>query len=130
MLFGKYINRYYLRYFPAFFLGVLALILVDYMQLVIPKLYRMTVNGMIDGAVEVEGTLLPFDMDFLLDRICLPMMIVILGIVFGRFLWRVCFRGSAPGLCSLSDEQGVSFSQIPPTYCADSHEQRCQKDYS
>lgn len=95
MLFGKYINRYYFRYFPAFFLGVLALILVDYMQLVIPKLYRMTVNGMIDGAVEVEGTILPFNMDFLLDRICLPMIIVIAGIVFGRFLWRVCFRGSA-----------------------------------
>ena len=42
--------------------------------------YQMVVNGMNDGAVTVEGELLPFDMDFLLDRVCLPMIFV--GILF------------------------------------------------
>lgn len=95
LLFGKHINGYYLRYFPAFFLGILALVAVDYMQLVIPELYRMTVNGIIDGEVTLDGAVHPFDMTFLLDRICLPMIVVILFMVLGRFSWRVCFRGAA-----------------------------------
>ena len=37
MLFGKHINRYYLRHLPVLILGVLALVLVDYVQLIIPE---------------------------------------------------------------------------------------------
>ncbi len=55
----------------------------------------MTVNGINDGVVELDGALLPFDMDFLLDHICLPMIFVILMLVVGRFTWRICFFGSA-----------------------------------
>ena len=95
MIFGKHINRYYLKYAVVLLIGVTALIVVDYMQLVIPNLYQMTVNGINDGVVTVNGQTLPFDMDFLLDRICMPMLGVILSMVFGRFLWRVCIFGSA-----------------------------------
>ncbi|MBQ9780259.1 MAG: ABC transporter ATP-binding protein [Clostridia bacterium] len=95
MLFGKHINKYYLRYLPAILLGLLALLLVDYMQLVIPEMYRMTVNGINDGVVLHDGVEKAFTMEFLLDEICLPLMVVILVIVFGRFLWRICFRGAA-----------------------------------
>ena len=95
MLFGKHINQYYLRYLPIMLLGLAALIMVDYVQLVVPELYRMTINGINDGFVTVDGSNIPFDIDFLLDRICLPMIFVILTMVVGRFLWRVCFRGSA-----------------------------------
>ena len=38
VIFGKYINRYYLRHAPTLLLGIAALILVDYMQLIIPEL--------------------------------------------------------------------------------------------
>ena len=38
MIFGKHINKYYLRYAPMLLLGLLALVLVDYMQLVVPEL--------------------------------------------------------------------------------------------
>ncbi|MBE6657507.1 MAG: ABC transporter ATP-binding protein [Ruminococcaceae bacterium] len=95
MLFGKLINRYYLRYLPLFLLGIAALVVVDYMQLVLPQLYRTVVNGMIYGQITDGGTVVPFDMDYLLDHICLPMIGVILCLVAGRFLWRVCFRGAA-----------------------------------
>ncbi len=95
MIFGKHINRYYLRYLPVLLLGVLSLIVVDYTQLVIPELYRSVVNGLIYGKVELDDGAHIFDMTFLLDRICLPMIIVILCVVAGRFLWRVCFRGAA-----------------------------------
>ncbi|MBQ5973640.1 MAG: ATP-binding cassette domain-containing protein, partial [Oscillospiraceae bacterium] len=95
MLFGKHINRYYLRYGPLLLLGAAALVAVDYFQLVVPELYRMVINGVNDGIVAVDGAPVPFTMDFLLDRICLPLLGVIAVMVAGRFLWRVCFFGSA-----------------------------------
>lgn len=95
MVFGKHINRYYFKYAGWLLLGLASLVTVDYFQLEIPKLYRMLVNGMNGGRVEVDGALLVFDMDFLLDRICMPMVGIILAMVFGRFLWRVCFFGAA-----------------------------------
>lgn len=95
MIFGKHINRYYLKYSPVLLLGLLALGLVDFMQLEIPKLYRMVINGMDSGMVEVAGELVPFDLNFLLDQICMPMVGIILALVVGRFLWRLCFLGSA-----------------------------------
>ena len=87
MIFGKHINRYYLRYFHILLLGTVALLLVDYFQLKIPELYRIVVNAL-NGNVE------NFDLDFLLDEICLPMLFIILMLVVGRFLWRICFFGS------------------------------------
>lgn len=95
MLFGKHINRYYIRYLPALLLGILSLIAVDYAQLTVPELYRTVINGMNDGEVLVDGVMMEFNMDFLLDRICLPMIFIILAMVVGRFLWRICFFGSA-----------------------------------
>ena len=95
MIFGKHINRYYLRYGAWLLLGILALAMVDTFQLKIPELYRMVINGMNNGVVEQGGTMVPFDMDFLLDQICLPLIVVIVCMAIGRFLWRVCFFGSA-----------------------------------
>jgi len=88
MIFGKHINRYYLRYAPALLLGVLAIITVDVLQLKIPELYRMVINGM-------NGETQPFDLDYLLDRICLPMIVVLFGMAVCRILWRYCFMCTA-----------------------------------
>ena len=95
MIFGKYINRYYLKYAPWLLFGLVSLVMVDYLQLEIPKLYSMLINGMNMGYVELDGVRLAFDLNFLLDHICMPMVKVILAIVVGRFLWRICFFGSA-----------------------------------
>ncbi|MBE6974760.1 MAG: ABC transporter ATP-binding protein [Ruminococcaceae bacterium] len=95
MIFGKHINRYYLRYAGWLLLGLVALVAVDMLQLEIPALYGMVVNGMNEGYVVVDGVERAFDLDVLLDLICMPMVRVILLVVFGRFLWRVCFFGSA-----------------------------------
>ena len=95
MIFGKHINRYYLKYAPHLLLGLLALWTVDYLQLVIPEIYQMVINGMNQGYVMVDGVEYAFDMAFLLDRICKPMLIVAVAIVFGRFLWRVSIFGAA-----------------------------------
>ena len=95
MIFGKHINRYYLKYAHWLIAGLAALVMVDFLQLEIPKLYRMLINGMNMGYVMLDGVQVPFDMDFVLDEICMKMVKVILSIVFGRFVWRYCFFGSA-----------------------------------
>ena len=95
MLFGKHINRYYIRYAPILLLGIAALILVDVVQLKIPELYRLLINGMNTGLVVKDGAAQAFDLDFLLDDICLPTLVIVCAMVFGRFLWRYCFFGTA-----------------------------------
>ena len=95
MIFGKHINRYYLRFAHWLLLGMTSLILVDYMQLEVPELYQTVIDGMQYGYVMVDGTPVAFDMTLLLDRICMPMVVIILALALGRFLWRVCFFGTA-----------------------------------
>ena len=95
MILGKHINRYYLRYLHWLIAGLAALLMVDYLQLEIPALYGMVVNGMNDGFVVVDGVSHAFTMEFVVDFICMPMVKVIMFIILGRFLWRVCFFGSA-----------------------------------
>jgi len=86
-------------------LGILSLVLVDYMQLVVPELYRMVINGIDTGYVDGVA----FDMDFLLDKICLPMIYVIVAMIIGRFLWRICFFGA--GVKVETDIRGKMFDR-------------------
>ncbi len=95
MIFGKHINRYYLKYSLMLLLGLAALTVVDVLQLEIPNLYQMVVNGVSQGYVYRDGVKYAFDMDFLLDHICMPMVGIILAMVVGRFLWRALFFGAA-----------------------------------
>ena len=95
MIFGKYINRYYLKNAPVLLLGLAALLTVDYIQLLIPRLYRLVINGVNLGQVVVDGQTVAFGKDVLFQHICLPMIYIIILMVLGRFLWRVCFFGSA-----------------------------------
>ncbi len=95
MLFGKHINRYYLRYFYAILLGGLALLLVDWVQLKVPELYRETINGIGTGYSYRNGARVPFDLTYLLEDVCKPLIFIILTMVVGRFLWRVCLFGTA-----------------------------------
>ena len=98
MIFGRHINKYYLKYGLYLLFGLISLGTVDYLQLVIPNLYQQVINGMNRGYVVVDGVQQTFDMSFLLDRICMPMVGIILAIVVGRFLWRIMFFGAAIGV--------------------------------
>lgn len=94
MIFGKHINKFYIKYLFVLLLGVVALVAVDYFQLKIPEYYGMVINGVNNGVVDFNGETVAFDMDFLFNHICLPMFLVALVMVTGRFLWRICFFGS------------------------------------
>ncbi len=95
MVLHKQFNFYYIKYGWLLLLGILALVVVDFGQLKVPELYRMVINGMNTGVVDFKGATVPFDMNFLLDNICRPLLIVVLFICIGRFAWRICFFGAA-----------------------------------
>ena len=65
MIFGKYINRYYLKHAPVLLLGILSLLTVDYIQLLIPELYRLVINGVNLGQVVVDGQTMAFTKEVL-----------------------------------------------------------------
>jgi ATP-binding cassette subfamily B protein len=109
MLFGKQINRYYLKHAPTLLLGILVLVAVDYFQLLVPEFYQMVVDGINSGFATVDGVQKAFDMDFLLEEICKPLIFVILIMVVGRFLWRICFFGS--GIKVETDLRGRMFDR-------------------
>ena len=48
MLFGKHINKYYKKYFWYFIAGLIALVLVDYFQLIVPEALGQIVD-LFDG---------------------------------------------------------------------------------
>ena len=86
MIFGKYINKYYLKYALMIIVGLAALIAVDYAQLMIPEMYCIVIDG-------VNGEI-PFNLEILWSDVCVPMFFIIVALVVGRFLWRVCLFGS------------------------------------
>ena len=112
MIFGKYINRYYLKNAPVLLLGLLALLMVDYIQLLIPQFYRLVINGVNLGQVVVNGQTLPFTKEVLLQHICLPMIWIVVLMVIGRFLWRICFFGSAVRVAANLRERMFDHSRL------------------
>lgn len=111
MIFGKYINRYYLKHAPVLLLGILSLLTVDYIQLLIPELYRLVINGVNLGQVVVDSQTMAFTKEVLFQHICLPMIYIVVLMVIGRFLWRVCFFGSAVRVAADLREQMFDHSR-------------------
>lgn len=88
MIFGKYINKYYLIFSWALLIGLAALILVDIYQLKIPEIYSTIIDGL-NGTSTV-----PLNKETLFDLV-IDMFGIVAVMVIGRALWRVCFYGSA-----------------------------------
>lgn len=95
MIFGRHINRYYRRYGISLLIGLAALAAVDYLQLLIPEIYQMVINGLNQGFIIADGQQLALTMDVVVDKFCMPMVKIALAIIFGRFAWRVAIFGSA-----------------------------------
>lgn len=86
MIFGKHINKYYLKYWYLFVLGIIALVAVDYAQLKMPFLIRdLVAEASEHGSVS---------WDYLLR--VMGYMLIIAGSMFvGRFLWRITILRAA-----------------------------------
>lgn len=95
VIFGKHINEYYKKYGARLVFGLIVLATVDYMQLMIPNLYQLVINGMNEGVVTIDGVRTVFDLNVVLNQICLPLVGIIISIVVGRFTWRMAIFGAA-----------------------------------
>ena len=93
MIFGRYINKYYLKYLGLIITGIITLVVVDYVQLEIPVIYRMVLTAMNSGYID-EAHTVPFTADVFMTHICLPMLIIIAVMLIGRCVWRICFFGA------------------------------------
>ena len=83
MIFGKYINCYYRRYWYYFFIGILALVLVDIVQLFIPEIIGNAISSLDKGTFVDK------------DYITVLLSLVGIGVLMfiGRSAWRLCING-------------------------------------
>ena len=88
MVFGKYVNKFYKKYFWHFFFGILTVIFVDYIQLFIPAITGRIIDSITNGGIS-EG-----NWQFLIEQ-SIYIALVGLGMFVGRFLWRICIFGEA-----------------------------------
>ena len=107
MLFGKYLNKYYKKYWPLLLLGVLVLIVVDVAQTFIPKFLGQIVdndNKLVNDLGE-------------LWRI-VGYVLLCAGIMFvGRFVWRIAiFRASTGIAAGLRKDMFEKAEKLTPAY--------------
>ncbi len=95
MIFGKFINKYYLKYIISFIIGTIALIVVDYSQLRLPEI----VGELIDALKvweenyrldELGKAILESLYGYRLELIKLAVIMFV-----GRFTWRYAIYGAA-----------------------------------
>lgn len=79
MLFGKYINKYYLKFGWLFLIGLIGLVAVDVFQLVIPEYLGKLVDMFDSNAVDKNA----------LKEIIIGVMVVAVVMLFGRIMWRL-----------------------------------------
>ena len=54
MIFGKHINKYYLKYLWVFLIGIAALIAVDIYQLQIPEIFGNIIDALKEKVLTVD----------------------------------------------------------------------------
>ena len=107
MLFSKYLNKYYARYWFFFLIGIFSLVAVDYVQLFEPEFLGELVDTLSDGSATVSSVV----------SISLKLLIVA-GIMFaGRMLWRfTLFNASLRIQAGLRREMFLKSERLSPTY--------------
>jgi len=85
MIFGKTVNKYYLKYAHLFLLGVIALVFVDYYQLEIPGLTGQLIDQLVAKTIDRAGII----------QILLLIALYVSIIILGRFFWRLFIFGAS-----------------------------------
>lgn len=93
MLFGKHVNKFYLKYGIFFLLGVAALFVVDIYQLKIPEY----IGNIIDALNDDPDVISPIVIEKMSDivPVMVDIMWIALYIVLGRFAWRIFIFGAS-----------------------------------
>ena len=110
MLFGKYINKYYLRYAIFFIIGVAALVLVDIAQTYVPKYLGEVIDLLSDGPLTPESK----------ERILyivIATLIVAAIMMVGRVTWRITiFHASFKIEANLREEMFKKAERLSQRY--------------
>ena len=109
MLFGKYINKYYLKYCAFFLIGIIFLIVVDYLQLYVPEFLGQIIDFFDNGSVaghEKE-----------IGQIIIYVILVSFGMFFGRVVWRLSIFHASTGIeASLRQEMFLKSERLSQRY--------------
>lgn len=87
MIFGKYVNIFYKRYWYLILIGIAALVAVDIFQLQIPAIIGAIINGLSkykDDSINCD----PLTIE-MLGKYMLQMAVIGVIMFFGRLLWRI-----------------------------------------
>lgn len=107
MLFGKYVNKYYLKYLHFFLLGIVALLFVNFFQLEIPEIIGDIINQL-----EAKTLTQPILKDFVKR-----FLIIAIVMFTGRFCWRYCILGNGVRIeCDLRNEMFDSMQKLSQRY--------------
>ena len=87
MITGKYINKFYKKYFWHFFFGIAFLVVIDVFQLFIPEVVGKLIDGVKDGSI--------FSNTSLISRYLIELLVIAVIMLVGRFAWRYLFYGAA-----------------------------------
>ena len=93
MIFGKYVNKYYLKYWYFFLIGFLALLAVNWFQLEIPKICGQILDGIGDAAKNDPNSI--FNNPEQINGLMTYLGIIAIIMFSGRFLWRYSIFGVA-----------------------------------
>lgn len=109
MLFGKYINKYYLKYWAFFLIGIIFLIVVDYLQLYVPEFLGQIIDFFDNGSVaghEKE-----------IGQIIIYVILVSFGMFFGRVVWRLSIFHASTGIeASFRQEMFLKSERLSQRY--------------
>lgn len=88
VIFGKHINKYYLKYGIPLLIGIGVLLVVDWFNIQIPRLFGQFIDNL-NGSLNT-----PFTQSDLWDFIVNVSRVVLIMVV-GRFLWRIFLMGTS-----------------------------------
>ncbi len=109
MLFGKYVNKYYLKYAILFILGIAALIAVDWIQTYIPEFLGKVIKILNEDGDKEE-----------IIKLGLYTIAVAGGMFLGRFIWRITlFNASFRIESEMRHEMFLKAEALPRQYYHD-----------
>jgi ATP-binding cassette subfamily B protein len=101
LIFLKHFRHYYIKYGWSFFFGLVILISVDWFQLDIPRIIKTIIDGVESGTIaQINDASGPLT----------HIIIIVLGMTIGRFLWRHFFYGTSHKIAA--DVREAMFKQL------------------
>ena len=114
MLFGRYINKYYLKYAIFFIIGIAALVVVDIAQLFVPTYLGEIVNILTDLG---DSTVMPPEVKERLIYIIIATVVVAAVMMLGRMVWRfTIFHASFKIEAKLREEMFLKAERLSQRY--------------